>query len=122
MPVGFEYFGTHHIPFTASSLLTYCSTISISGPSSPRGTGIISIPNNSVILKCLSYPGTGHKNLTLSSLHQGVSPFTPIAIERITVSYIIFKLELPHTITFAFFTSIISAINCLHSPIPSQSP
>ena len=122
IPVGLEYFGTHQIPFTAGSLFTYCSTRSISGPSSNKGILIISIPKNSVILKCLSYPGTGQRNFTLSSLHHGVEPFTPCVMERDTVSYITFKLELPYTMIFSFFTSIISAISCRHSPIPSRSP
>ena len=41
------------------------------------GTLIISIPKNSVILKWRSYPGTGQRNFTLSSLHHGVLPITP---------------------------------------------
>lgn len=41
------------------------------------GTLIISIPKYSVIAKCLSYPGTGHKNFTLSSFAHGVLPITP---------------------------------------------
>ena len=40
--------------FTEESLLTYSSTISISGPSGVIGMLIISNPNASVILKCLS--------------------------------------------------------------------
>lgn len=43
----------------------------------------------------LSYPGTGHKNFTLSNLHHGVLPITPCVMERAIVSYMIFKLELP---------------------------
>ena len=122
IPVGLEYFGTHQIPLTAGSLLTYFSTKSMSGPSWPSGILIISIPNNSVILKCLSYPGTGQRNFILSNLHHGVEPLTPKVIERATVSYIMLRLELPQTITFSFSTSIISASNLRHSPIPSKSP
>ena len=51
--------------------------ISISGPVGRSGTLIISIPKYSVIAKCLSYPGTGHKNFTLSNLHHGVLPMIP---------------------------------------------
>ena len=77
MPWGLEYFGTHQIPLIAGSVLTSSSTISMSGPAGVIGTLIISIPKYSVIRKCLSYPGAGHKNFTLSNLHHGVLPQTP---------------------------------------------
>ena len=90
-----EYFGTHQIPLMESSFLISSSTISISGPVGVIGTLIISIPKYSVMAKCLSYPGTGQRNFTLSNLHHGVLPITPWVMERETVSYMTFKLELP---------------------------
>ena len=95
MPWGLEYFGTHQIALMESSLLTKSSTISISGPVGSMGILIISIPKYSVMVKCLSYPGTGHRNFTLSSLHHGVLPITPWVMDLETVSYIIFRLEFP---------------------------
>ena len=87
--------GTHQIPLIASSEETNSSTISISGPVGVIGTLIISMPKYSVMAKWRSYPGTGHKNFTLSSLHQGVFPITPWVMEREMVSYITFRLEFP---------------------------
>ena len=122
MPCGLEYFGTHQIPLMDLSFSTYSFTTTISGPSCVISTLIISIPNNSVIAKCLSYPGTGHKNLTLSNLHHGVPPFTPKVIEREMVSYIIGKLALPQAITLSAETPIMSPINFFASGIPVNSP
>ena len=97
-------------------------TMSISGPLSVIGTLIISIPINSVILKCLSYPGTGHKNLTLSSLHHGVEPIIPKSIAPAMQSYIMLRLALPHTNTLSAGTPINSPISFLASGIPSRLP
>ena len=44
-------------------------------------------------LEWRSYPGTGQRNFTLSSLHHGVFPITPCVIERAMLSNITFKLE-----------------------------
>jgi hypothetical protein len=52
-PVGFEYFGTHHIPFTAGSA-TSASTVSMSGPCPVIGTGTMRIPYSSQIAKSRS--------------------------------------------------------------------
>ena len=54
IPVGLEYLGTHQIPFIVSSSSTYFFTSSISGPSLFIGIVIISMPNCSVMAKCLS--------------------------------------------------------------------
>ena len=51
VPPGFEYFGTHQMPFTEASEAAMRSTSSMSGPSSVIGTGIISMPNSSVTPK-----------------------------------------------------------------------
>ena len=87
--------GTHQMPLTASSEDTNSSTMSISGPVGVMGTLIISMPKYWVMAKWRSYPGTGHRNFTLSSLHQGVLPITPWVMEREMVSYMTFKLEFP---------------------------
>ena len=50
-PSGFEYFGTHQMPFTDASEAAMRSTSSMSGPSSVIGTGIISMPSSSVMAK-----------------------------------------------------------------------
>ena len=73
IPCGLEYFGTQNIPLTLGSSIS-SSIASISGPSSYIGIFIILMPKCSQIVKCLSYPGTGHKNLTSSSLPHGVIP------------------------------------------------
>ena len=122
IPCGFEYLGTHHMPFTAASSAARRSTMSISGPSARIGTGIISMPKYSVIEKCLSYPGTGHKNLTRSSLHHGVEPKTPCVIDLAIVSYIMLRLALPWTITCCGSQSINPAISLFASSIPSSPP
>ena len=90
-----EYFGTHQMPLIAASSATSFSTISMSGPSGDIGTVIISMPKCCVIAKCLSYPGAGHKNFTLSSLHHGVLPITPCVMDLETVSYMIERLAFP---------------------------
>ena len=90
-----EYLGTHQM---ASSEATSSSTIFMSGPFSVMGTLIISMPKYSVMAKWRSYPGTGQRNFTLSSLHQGVLPMTPWVMDREMVSYITFKLEFPYII------------------------
>ena len=59
------------------------------------GTGIISIPQYSVMLKCRSYPGDGQRNFTLSNLPQGVLPKIPCVMARETVSYMTFRDEFP---------------------------
>ena len=122
MPCGLEYLGTHQIPLIEESLDTSFSTISISGPFSVIGMLIISIPISSVILKCLSYPGTGQRNLTLSRWHQGVLPIIPKSIADDTQSYMMLRLALPHTNTFSLGTLKKSPISCLASGIPSIIP
>ena len=94
----------------------------MSGPVGSIGITIISMPKLSVMAKCLSYPGAGHKNLTLSSLHQGVEPQTPSIMDLATVSYITLRLELPNTITLSAGISIMSPISSLASRIPISSP
>ena len=74
MPWGLEYFGTHQIPLISGSEATKRSTVSISGPSGVISMGIISKPKHSVMEKCRSYPGTGHKNFRFSQRLQGFAP------------------------------------------------
>ena len=55
MPLGFAYFGTHQIPLMEGSSATSRSTSSMAGPrlgpSVTSGTGSISMPKASVMLK-----------------------------------------------------------------------
>ncbi len=98
MPEGLLYIGTQISPFTSGSI-TSRSTASISGPSGPSCTGIISMPRVSHIWKCQSYPGTGHMNLTRGSFDHGVSTsMGPHSSARVSASWIMFILELPPTI------------------------
>ena len=98
IPSGFENFGTHHMPLTDASDETSRSTSSISGPAGVIFTGIIFIPSDSQIPKCLSYPGDGHRNFISPARHHGSGePSTPYSIARAIVSYIIFSEEFPPT-------------------------
>ena len=83
---------------------------------------IISIPKYSVIAKCLSYPGTGQRNFTLSSLHHGVLPHTPCVQERLTVSNISVRLAFPYITIFSAGESIIAPMSSFASWIPVRTP
>ena len=119
-PVGFEYFGTFQIPFTAGSF-TYSSTASMSGPSAYIGTSISSIPKCSVTPKWRSYPGDGQRNFTWL-LYHGSLPRSPVVNAFEIRSYIMFRLELPPIKTFFSGTSSISAKSRLTSGIPPSTP
>ena len=80
------------------------------------------MPKYSVMPKCLSYPGTGQRNFTRSSLHQGVLPMMPCVYALETVSYMTFSEELPYTMMLAGSFSIICPISSLASSMPSSTP
>lgn len=86
--------GTHHIPLIAGSAATSSSTRSTSGPSSRMGTAIISMPRLSVIAKCRSYPGAGHRNFTTGSRIHGRGESTPPCRASTTASCINSRLAL----------------------------
>ena len=115
-PVGLEYFGMHQIlSFTESSSLTSFSTISISG------TGFKHWHRNHFHAKKFCHTKVavisrrGHKNFTLSSLHQGVLPKNTMGHGMgHTVKHNI-QAGVPYTITFSAGTPIMPAISSFAS-------
>ncbi len=123
MPPGFEYFGTHQMPFTEASAATRRSTSSMSGPSSVMGTGIISMPNSSVIAEVAVVAGSGAEPLHRRAAGPTArSPACRTSRQRATASYMSVRLALPSTMTFSGSSSSMQAMNRFASGRPSSTP
>ena len=81
------------------------------------------MPKDWQMVKCLSYPGTGQRNFTLSSLLQGASECRSPWVNAFEMRpYISVRLALPAAKTCSGFTPSMSAKSARQAGRPSIVP